>query len=166
MSLRIESELNLKEEIQHRFKKITPSWNMSKQNTKCIQSVLSHRLESSHNSQKMCNFQPHEPSSRQENETRLQFVSVSATRNRVLTIEALAYASYSIERCWDLTTVIKVVPWILNMMKFRLNTWFPANQGSRNPEMVLAVLWSSSTVLPQFYRRREELPHSIAAWLW
>lgn len=69
-ALRIESELNLKGEIQHRFK-ITPSWNMPKHNTKCVQSVPSHRFESSHNSQKMCNFQPHEPSSRQEDETGL-----------------------------------------------------------------------------------------------
>lgn len=74
-ALRIESELNLKGEIQHRLK-ITPSWNMPKHNTKCVQSVSSHRFESSHNSQKMCNFQPHEPSS-QEDETGLSFVSVS-----------------------------------------------------------------------------------------
>lgn len=150
VSLRVESELNLKEEIQHWFK-ITPSWNMSKHNTKCMQSVPSHRLESSHDSQKMCNFQPHEPSSREENETRLQFVSVSVCYQE----ESPDYRS----SCLCILLYREVL---------RLNY---CDQGSAlNPEhdevQTQYMICCKSREQESWNDACSPVPHSIAAWLW
>lgn len=97
-ALRIESELNLKGEIQHRFK-ITPSWNIPKHNTKCVQSVSSHRIESSHTHRKCAIFSPMNHHHKKMKQDYRLFLSLFATRKRVLTPEALASASYCMERC-------------------------------------------------------------------
>lgn len=81
------------------------------------------------------------------------FLSLLAIRKKILTEEGFARSLCPTTREGILLLPPREMLWILNLMYFGFHTWSASYQWGRNPEMGLVVLWSSSTALPQIYKK-------------